>query len=346
MAELREPRDPPIDVQDKPPDSGSKDRSSSVGTDSPSRSKEAADAAPERDASPPYREPPEARQPEALWDIPDSAPPTGTEAGGRAAEATPEATEVAHAEAPDGQKPLAETTPQIEPTLDTADRTSPSPATESRTELKPNQGLRDSEERQGEPSPGLEGAELRGTLDAIPQDQRPGAGMEAAQPEALWDIPEYPTASERLKSSGDNSSGTPLDPAREDPATGASTIGLDGSADQEPGSGRAPKTSEQADTDPAARRVELREDTKRAIRDAAMKTPDGDYVDPNTLAVIPKDGHFHYGHKEGFEWWRTQQQARAEGWDRQQVIEYENDPSHYEIQDPVANLSHQYEEPR
>jgi HNH/ENDO VII superfamily nuclease with conserved GHE residues len=37
--------------------------------------------------------------------------------------------------------------------------------------------------------------------------------------------------------------------------------------------------------------------------------------------------------------------ARQEGWTRQQVIEYENDPSHYQIEDPSSNRSHLYEAP-
>lgn len=35
------------------------------------------------------------------------------------------------------------------------------------------------------------------------------------------------------------------------------------------------------------------------IQDAAQKTPDGKFIDPNTGKVI--DGKFHYGHKYGHE---------------------------------------------
>jgi hypothetical protein len=38
--------------------------------------------------------------------------------------------------------------------------------------------------------------------------------------------------------------------------------------------------------------------------------------------------------------------AREEGWTREQLIEYENDPSHYWYEDPSSNMSHQYEQPR
>ena len=99
-------------------------------------------------------------------------------------------------------------------------------------------------------------------------------------------------------------------------------------------------------TDPAARRVTLRQGTKQAIQDAAFKNSNGDYLDSNTGKVIPKNGPFDYGHKTDYEWWRTQQRARAEGWSRQDVIEYVNDPIHYQIEDPRANRSHEFESPR
>ncbi len=82
------------------------------------------------------------------------------------------------------------------------------------------------------------------------------------------------------------------------------------------------------------------------IQQAAPKTSNGDFIDPNTGVIIPKEGPFHYGHKPGFEWWRTQQSARTDGWSRQQVIEYENDPTHYQIEDPASNMSHLFELPR
>jgi hypothetical protein len=98
--------------------------------------------------------------------------------------------------------------------------------------------------------------------------------------------------------------------------------------------------------DPAAIRATLRVGTKTEIRAAAPKTAGGDFIDPNTGQVIPKNGPFDYGHKPGFEWWRTQARARDEGWTRERVLEHENDPSHYQIEDPSANRSHRYEGPR
>jgi hypothetical protein len=97
--------------------------------------------------------------------------------------------------------------------------------------------------------------------------------------------------------------------------------------------------------DPAASRPYLRASTKRAIIEAAPKTPEEDFIDPNTGQVIPKTGPFQFGHAPDFEWWRTQQLARVEGWTREQLIEYENDPSHYQIEDPSSNMSRRYEMP-
>ena len=116
--------------------------------------------------------------------------------------------------------------------------------------------------------------------------------------------------------------------------------------EDEPGCGAAETATAGADAvDPAASRVYLRTSTRQAIQDAAPKTADGDFIDPNTGQVIPQEGPFDYGHQPGYEWWRMQQMARDQGWTRQQVIEYENDPSHYQIEDPSSNRSHQYEMP-
>ena len=98
-------------------------------------------------------------------------------------------------------------------------------------------------------------------------------------------------------------------------------------------------------SDAAKRRVTLRETTKAQIQATARKTPNGDFIDPNTGEIIPKKGPFDYGHKPKYEWWRTQEKATAEGWTRKQVIEYENDPTHYQIEDPSSNRGHRFEEP-
>lgn len=95
--------------------------------------------------------------------------------------------------------------------------------------------------------------------------------------------------------------------------------------------------------DPASRRVALRQSTKQEIMDRAPRTSNGDFIDPNTGQALPQEGPFDFGHRPGYEWRSTRDKARAEGWNRQDVIEYENDPSHYQIEDPSANRSHRYE---
>ena len=116
-------------------------------------------------------------------------------------------------------------------------------------------------------------------------------------------------------------------------------------AGEEAGAAAAAESAADA-VDVAANRVTLRVGTKAEIRANAPKTADGDFIDPNTGQVIPKDGPFDYGHQPGYEWWRTQQIARDQGWTRQQLIEYENDASHFQIEDPASNRIHAFEMPR
>jgi hypothetical protein len=101
---------------------------------------------------------------------------------------------------------------------------------------------------------------------------------------------------------------------------------------------------EGTEEDPAAERVSLRQDVKAEIMRRARKTQQGDFIDPNTEKIIPKGGPFHFGHKPGFEWRKTRDKARAEGWTREQVVEHENNPDIYQIEDPLENISHRHEE--
>ncbi len=94
--------------------------------------------------------------------------------------------------------------------------------------------------------------------------------------------------------------------------------------------------------DAAAQRVKLKPETLQKIRDAAPKTKDGDFIDPNTGKVIAR-GQEDIGHKPGYEWRCIQGMARAKGLSREQLIEYANDPAHYQIEDPSSNRSHKYE---
>ncbi|SDH20222.1 HNH/ENDO VII superfamily nuclease with conserved GHE residues [Rhodococcus triatomae] len=101
-----------------------------------------------------------------------------------------------------------------------------------------------------------------------------------------------------------------------------------------------------ARTDGYSRRPYLRKNTREEIQEKAEKTSGGDYIDPNTGAVIPKDGPFDYGHRYGDEWWRIRDRARDEQWTRKELNDYYNNPDLYEIEDPVSNRSHRFEKPK
>lgn len=83
--------------------------------------------------------------------------------------------------------------------------------------------------------------------------------------------------------------------------------------------------------------------TKAKIQDAAPKTKDGDFIDPNTGQIVPAEGPFHYGHKPGHEWRCIREKAIRLGWTKQELREYVNNPDLYQIEDPTSNMSHRYE---
>ena len=89
----------------------------------------------------------------------------------------------------------------------------------------------------------------------------------------------------------------------------------------------------------------MRKATKEKAKEEAPKNAEGDFIDPNTGKVIPKEGPFDFGHPPGEEWWRLRDQARKEEWTRQQVIEAENKKI-FQIEDPSSNRGHLYEKPR
>ncbi|MCC5943632.1 MAG: hypothetical protein JJT94_01755, partial [Bernardetiaceae bacterium] len=93
--------------------------------------------------------------------------------------------------------------------------------------------------------------------------------------------------------------------------------------------------------DPTKRRVYLRKETKEKIKENAPKTPDGKYIDPNTLKPI--DGPYDIGHKKGQEWHRRKKMHQERGSTRKEVRDAENDPSLYQIEDRSSNRSRKYE---
>ncbi|SEB47316.1 HNH/ENDO VII superfamily nuclease with conserved GHE residues [Amycolatopsis tolypomycina] len=125
--------------------------------------------------------------------------------------------------------------------------------------------------------------------------------------------------------------------------------------------------------EPTRNRVKLRASTERAVIRDATRTPDGQGFeceasgkiipaehnpdgsltkvnpdtgkpDPNGMTV-PKPGTYDMGHRPGQEWWRYKQEAEAGGYDRQRVIEDQNQSTRYRLEDRAANRSHKYELP-
>jgi len=77
------------------------------------------------------------------------------------------------------------------------------------------------------------------------------------------------------------------------------------------------------------------------IKGNAPKTKDGKFIDPNTRKPI--DGPYDIGHKKGKEWRRRKKMHEEKGSTRKEVIEAENHPNLYQIEDRKSNRSHKYE---
>lgn len=95
--------------------------------------------------------------------------------------------------------------------------------------------------------------------------------------------------------------------------------------------------------DATKNRVYLRKGTKQEIKENAPKTPEGDFIDPNTGQVIPKEGPFDIGHKPGEEWYRRKKMHQEKGSSRREVRDAENNPSLYQIENPSSNRSRKFE---
>jgi RHS repeat-associated protein len=90
-------------------------------------------------------------------------------------------------------------------------------------------------------------------------------------------------------------------------------------------------------------RVKLQKGTKEAVKDAAPKTKDGRFIDPNTGKPIEK-GQEVYSHKTGKEWSKYKKDPANQGKTRKEVIKDQNDPNIYQIEDKKSYASHKYEE--
>lgn len=93
----------------------------------------------------------------------------------------------------------------------------------------------------------------------------------------------------------------------------------------------------QAGADPAMNRVALNLRTRTAIEAQAPMDSQGRYLDPGT--GLPIVGEPRIDYKPGYEWACTQAKARVEGWTKEQLTEYANDPNHYQLVDSTSSRS-------
>ena len=96
-------------------------------------------------------------------------------------------------------------------------------------------------------------------------------------------------------------------------------------------------------TDAVKNRVKLRKSTRTTVIEQAPKNADGDFIDPNTGMIVPKEGPFDIGHKRGESWKKRKQEHLDRGSTRKEVIEAENDPDLYQVEDPKSNRSRRYD---
>jgi RHS repeat-associated protein len=93
-----------------------------------------------------------------------------------------------------------------------------------------------------------------------------------------------------------------------------------------------------------SRRVTLRKNTMDKIKENQPRNSRGEMVDPYSGEPL-KDGEIDVGHKRGQEWRKRKQMHEEAGSTRREVIEAENDPDLYHLEDRSSNRSHRNEEP-
>lgn len=59
--------------------------------------------------------------------------------------------------------------------------------------------------------------------------------------------------------------------------------------------------------------------------------------------IVPKEGPFDIGHKQGESWKKRKQEHIERRSTRKEVIEAENDPNLYQVEDPRSNRSRRYD---
>lgn len=92
------------------------------------------------------------------------------------------------------------------------------------------------------------------------------------------------------------------------------------------------------------RRVTLRKNTREQIEQRQPRNSEGQMVDPNTGQPL-RPGEVDVGHKPGNEWRKRKADHEASGSTRQEVIETENNPDLYQLEDRSNNRSRRFEDP-
>ncbi|WP_317931069.1 polymorphic toxin-type HINT domain-containing protein [Halioxenophilus sp. WMMB6] len=90
-------------------------------------------------------------------------------------------------------------------------------------------------------------------------------------------------------------------------------------------------------------RVKLRKSTREQIDANQPKNANGEMVDPHSGDPL-KPGEIDVGHKPGQEWRKRAVMHEERGSTRREVIEAENNPDLYHLEDRSSNRSHRYEE--
>ena len=89
-------------------------------------------------------------------------------------------------------------------------------------------------------------------------------------------------------------------------------------------------------------RVKPRKGTMDKVKENQPKNSKGEMIDPNTKKPL-KEGEIDLGHKPGNEWKKRKEMHKEKGSSRKEVIETENDPTLYHLEDRKSNRSHKYE---
>jgi hypothetical protein len=106
-----------------------------------------------------------------------------------------------------------------------------------------------------------------------------------------------------------------------------------------------PSAADQRLTTNITSRAPLRQGTRNAIDSGhTLRDADGTPLDPNTFERI--EGTPDIGHKPGFEEKTTNDMVNQYGLSRREKLEWSNDPSHYQLEAPGPNRSHQFENPQ